>query len=74
MRHLAARLLIPAVAFAALLALGEPLPPQADAPLVQLVDEAATAGRQTLILLEGDMRQAKAARMRLVLTLPAVGR
>ncbi len=74
MRHLAPRLLIPTVAVAALFALGEPLPPPCDAPLAQLVEEAATAGRQSLIVLEGDLRQAKASRMRLVLTLPAVGR
>lgn len=74
MRHIAARLLIPAIAFSALLALGEPRPPQADAPLAQLMDEAAAASRQTLIMLEADVRQAKASRLRLVLTLPAVAR
>jgi len=74
MRHVAARLLIPVIAFSALLALGEPLPRQADAPLVQLVDEATAASRQTLVLLEADLRQAKATRLRMVLTLPAVAR
>lgn len=74
MRHLAARLLIPAIALTALLVLGEPLPPQPEAPLVQLVDEATTANKQTLVLLESDVRQARAVRIRMALTLPAVAR